>query len=290
MEPQLLASSPSRTEVPHPGVNGRLFDQHYPAAIISPAFVERIVSINELQLLTARIEQLTSANRRKDEFLATLSHELRSPLASIQYSLAILRGREGTDETVQRGMHELIDRQVRQIARLAAGLLDAGRISSGHLQLQLERIDLRAVLARAIETLEPELAGRKQDLASSLPPTAVWVMADPSRLEQVFINLLANASKYTDAGGKISVTASVDNGSAMVLIGDSGIGISAQALPHIFDLYVQADANSARSKSGMGIGLAVVSTIVKLHGGSVTAASEGPGHGSEFAVRLPASA
>lgn len=241
----------------------------------------------EFHLLLTQIDQLALANRRKDEFLAILSHELRSPLASIQYAIGVLRGRSGGDLTVQRGMHELIDRQVRQMTLLAAGLLDVGRISSGHLLLQPKRLDLRAVLSNAIETVEPEFKRRSQALEATWARSSLWVMADASRLEQVFINLLANASKYTDAGGRVELSLSADHADAIVRIKDSGIGIAAHVLPNIFDLFVQADAASARSKSGMGIGLALVRSIVELHGGRVGATSAGLGQGSEFTVRLP---
>jgi signal transduction histidine kinase len=240
----------------------------------------------DLQLV-AQIDQLVLANRRKDEFLAILSHELRSPLASIRYGISVLRGRSGGDLTVQRGMHELIDRQVRQITLLAAGLLDVGQISSGHLLVQLERLDLSAVLSNALETLEPEFRQRGQALEATWAHASLWVMADASRLEQVFINLLANASKYTDAGGRVALSLSTQDGQAIVRIKDSGIGIAAHVLPNIFDLFVQADAASVRSRSGMGIGLALVRTIVELHGGTVAAVSAGLGQGSEFIVSLP---
>jgi signal transduction histidine kinase len=187
-------------------------------------------------------------------------------------------------------MHELIERQVRQVTLLAAGLLDVGRITSGHLQVQLVQIDLRSILVRAIETLEPDFKGRDQEFVSTWTATSVSVMADASRLEQVFVNLLANASKYTDAGGQISLSLSVDDGRPIVRIKDSGIGIAAHALSNIFDLYVQADATAARSRSGLGIGLALVRSIVQLHGGSVIAKSVGLGQGSEFIVSLPARA
>jgi len=208
-------------------------------------------------------------------------------LASIQHGIGVLRGQKGADETVRRGMYELIERQLRQIAHFASGLLDVGRITSGHLLVQRERTDLHAVVARAIETVEPEFGRRRQVLAPTWTEAGIWLMADASRLEQVFVNLLVNASKYTDPGGRISLSMSAQGRHAVVRIKDSGIGIDAQALPQIFDLYVQVDAAAARSRSGLGIGLALVRSIVQLHGGTVTATSAGLGQGSEFAVRLP---
>jgi signal transduction histidine kinase len=264
--------------------------RHQEGDVAGVAVDEKTFLLNELQLLATEMEELSIANRRKDEFLAVLSHELRNPLASIQHSIGVLRSRIGAEVTVQRGMHELIERQVRQIAQLASGLLDVGRITSGHLLMERRRVDLRAVLAHAIETLEPEFYRRGQALLPTWAPSVIWLLADASRLEQVFVNLLANASRYTDAGGRVSLSVSAHDGQAIVRIKDSGIGIAANALPHIFDLYVQADATSARSRSGLGIGLALVHKIVQLHGGTVCATSAGPGHGSEFIVRLPTEA
>jgi signal transduction histidine kinase len=262
-----------------------------PNQSVVPLTRNRILKVlsngREFHLLLTQMEQLVLANRRKDEFLAILSHELRSPLASIQYAIGVLRGRSGTDQTVQGGMHELIDRQVRQMTQLAAGLLDVGRISSGQLLLHPERLDLRAVLSNAIETVEQDFKRRSQAFEARWARSSLWVMADASRLEQVFINLLANASKYTDTGGRVVLSLSTEGADAIVCIKDSGIGIASHVLPNIFDLFVQADAASVRSRSGMGIGLALVRTIVELHCGKVAATSDGLGKGSEFTVRLP---
>jgi two-component system, sensor histidine kinase len=233
------------------------------------------------------IEELLRADRRKDEFLAILSHELRSPLASIQNALGILRKPAGENPLVRDKMHELIDRQVRQITLLAAGLLDVSRITHGQLRLQRERIDLRAVLCNAIETLEADIEQRGHRLVASWPESSIWVLADHSRLEQVFVNLLGNAAKYTNDGGELALSMRVCDQIAVVRVRDSGVGISAQALPHIFDLFHQADPSAPRSRSGLGVGLGLVRTIVGLHGGSVTAESAGLDQGSEFVVHLP---
>jgi two-component system, sensor histidine kinase len=237
--------------------------------------------------LSSRIEELLLAERRKDEFLAMLSHELRSPLTAIRHALGVLRMQSGEDVLVRDKMHELIERQVRHMGLLTAGLTDISRISRGHLRLQRERVDLRVVIGNAIETLESELKQRSQRLTSTWPDSPVWLHADASRLEQVFVNLIGNASKYTDAGGELASWMHTLGGHAFVRIRDSGIGIAPEALPHIFDLFMQADATAPRSRSGLGIGLALVRTLVELHGGSVTAASRGLGQGSEFTVRLP---
>jgi len=233
-----------------------------------------------------RMQELVSANRRKDEFLAILSHELRSPLGAIQNCVCFLGSQTGGNPAQQRA-HALIERQVRRMTQLVEDLLDVSRINQGRLHLQRERIDLRVVLSRAIETLESDINERHQQLITALPEAPVWLRADPQRLEQVFVNLLANASKYTDSGGVLTVWVHAREDQAVVRIQDSGIGISAEALPHIFDLFRQADEAAPRSKSGLGIGLAVVRNLVQMHGGSVTAASAGPDQGSEFTVRLP---
>jgi signal transduction histidine kinase len=238
--------------------------------------------------LTVELERLILADRRKDEFLAMLSHELRSPLAAIQNAMAILRSSQGADAAVQGGMYELIDRQVRQMSLLANGLLDVGGIERGQLQLHHTRIDLVTVLIRAMETIQSDINRRAQVLTTSWPRSSVWVLADPSRLEQVFVNLLTNASKYSDEGGPISMSLLAQDGHAVVCVKDSGIGIAEHELAHVFDLYMQVSVSSARPRSGVGLGLALVRRLVEMHDGSVTAASAGLGKGSEFVVRLRA--
>jgi signal transduction histidine kinase len=155
------------------------------------------------------------------------------------------------------------------------------------LDLQRERLDLRDVVSHVIATLEWDLLERNHRLATELPDAPVWLHADPGRLEQVFVNLLANASRYTNAGGRLSVSVHAKDGEAIVRVRDSGIGIAPEALPHLFDLFQQGNAADPRSPPGLGVGLAVVRNLVELHGGSVTAASAGVGQGSEFTVRLP---
>jgi len=233
-----------------------------------------------------RVKELESVNRRKDEFLAMLSHELRSPLASMHYAVRLLAKQTGEGSPQQR-VQALMERQLRRMTHLVDELLDVSRITSGRLHLQRERIDLRAVVSQAIETLESDITERKHQLSTELPDTPVWLEADPCRLEQVFVNLLANASRYTDAGGELAVWIHTKHGQAVVRVRDSGIGIAPESLPHIFDLFKQAHEGDPRSKAGLGVGLAVVRNLIELHGGSVTAASAGSGKGSEFTVRLP---
>jgi signal transduction histidine kinase len=238
-------------------------------------------------LTRSQIEELISADQRKNQFIAMLSHELRSPLGSIQNAVGVLLGGTRADATAQQRMHELIERQVRHMALLVTDMLDVSRIACGQLRLQCGRVDACAVLRNAIETLEPDFRQRHQQLSIRWPQSAAPLSADADRLEQVFVNLLANASKYTDPGGEIALSVQVCDSHVVVRVRDSGIGIAHDALPHIFDLFMQVDASAPRSRSGLGIGLALVRTIVELHGGSVLADSAGPGQGSEFTVRLP---
>jgi signal transduction histidine kinase len=233
-----------------------------------------------------QVEALASANRRKDEFLAMLSHELRSPLASLHYAVRVLGKQTGEASTQQR-MQALIERQLGRMTGLIDELREVSRITNGRVRLQRERIDLRVIVSNAIETLEPDINERKHRLATELPDAPVWLQADPGRLEQVFVNLLANASRYTDAGGELKVWVHARRGQAIVRVRDSGIGIAPEALPHIFELFKQGNETDPRSKAGLGVGLAVVRNLIELHGGSVTAASGGSRQGSEFTVRLP---
>lgn len=233
-----------------------------------------------------RVDELTRANLRKDKFLAILGHELRNPLAAIHNGIHLLSHQ--TEETSARQKIEaMIERQVCRMTQLVDDLLDGSRIGHGYPSLQRERIDLRDVVNNAIQTLESDIKQRNHRLATTLPDAPVWLQGDSGRLEQVFVNLLANASKYTDTGGQLAVSVHARDAQAVVRVRDSGIGFAPQALPHLFDLFWQADAAVSRSRSGLGIGLALVRDLVESHGGVVTAESAGLGHGSEFTVFLP---
>ncbi|MGC1459564.1 MAG: HAMP domain-containing sensor histidine kinase [Steroidobacteraceae bacterium] len=257
----------------------RLITAHRKALISEP------YSTQSQSRLLAQIEDLVTADRRKDESLALLLHELRSPLASIQNAMAVLRIRS-RDESLQQRMHELIERQVRQMVLLTASLGQTAGHRMANLQVDLQRIDLCTVLSTAAGTVTSELTERQHELVVSLPESCVWVLGDASRLEQVFVNLLSNASKYSDIGGKILMSMRVNEGYAVVQVRDSGIGIAADSMPFIFDLFVRADTMAVRTQSGLGIGLALVRSILESHHGTVSAASDGVGHGSEFTVRL----
>jgi signal transduction histidine kinase len=233
-----------------------------------------------------QVEELTLANRRKDEFLAILGHELRNPLAAIHNGILRL-SHQTQDIPAPPKIEAMIERQVRRMTRLVDDLLDVSRIIHGCLHLQCERIDLRDVVNDAIETLESDIKQRNHGLTIVLPDAPVWLVADPGRLEQVFVNLLANASKYTDMGGELTVAMHVRDGQVVVRVRDTGIGIAPEVLPQLFGFFRQADEASQRSQSGLGIGLALVRNLVELHGGDVTGASAGLGQGSEFTVCLP---
>jgi len=234
-----------------------------------------------------RVEDvLREADRRKDEFLATLSHELRNPLAPIRNAVELMR-RAGRDPHIAERALAIMERQLHQLVRLTDDLLDVSRITRNTIELRRDRIDLRAVLRSALETIDPLSHAGGHELTADLPDTPLWVYADFTRLAQAFVNLLNNAVKYTDRGGRISVTVSMDAGEAVVSLRDTGIGIDPALLPRIFDMFVQIDPGSTRARSGLGIGLALTRRLVELHEGTIEAHSDGPGAGSTFVVRLP---
>lgn len=233
-----------------------------------------------------RAEQaLVESDRRKDEFLATLAHELRNPLAPIRNSLQILRMVDQSPMAAR--VHEMMERQVSQMVRLVDDLLEVSRISRGKIVLRKETILLDSVIHHAVETSRPGIEGAAHALSVELPEGPIYVDADLVRLSQVFANLLNNAAKYTDRGGTISVRASVDAGTVCISVRDSGIGIQPHMLGRVFDMFAQVENPLRRSQDGLGIGLSLVRTLVLLHGGTVEARSEGLGHGSEFRVTLP---
>jgi signal transduction histidine kinase len=230
--------------------------------------------------------QLKTANEEKDRFLAMLSHELRNPLAPILTAVQLLEFSEAADPRLRRA-REVIERQVRHQTRLIDDLLDVSRIAQGKIALRLEPHNLKAAIAYAVEGCLPTISAKNQELRVELPEEPLPVDADPVRMEQVITNLLTNANRYTDPGGTIWLTAARVDGEALVRVRDTGIGIVPMLLPRVFDLFTQAETSRSRHQSGLGIGLALVKTLVELHGGVVEAASDGPGQGSEFVVRLP---
>jgi signal transduction histidine kinase len=223
---------------------------------------------------------------QNNEFMTVFSHELRNSLSAIRSAVQIL-SIQPSDGLPAVKARKMIERQVEQMTRLAEDLLDASRVRTGQLNLRSERVDLRAVVAHAAQTIEFTMQQQNHTMDTSFPETPIWLQADAARLEQVFVNLLSNAAKYTDAGGSVELHVTREMSQAVVRIRDSGIGISPEVLPHVFDLFVQADPSSRRGHAGLGIGLALVRNLVERHGGFVTVASAGLGHGSEFTVRLP---
>jgi signal transduction histidine kinase/ActR/RegA family two-component response regulator len=246
--------------------------------------------LNSLQAAdTALRESATereNADRRKDEFLATLAHELRNPLAPIRTGLQAL-ARPGGDGAAGTVIRAIMERQLSQMVRLIDDLLDVSRISSGKVVLQRTRVDLRAIAELAIEASQPFIAAGQHDFKADLPDGPVWVDGDASRLSQVIINLLNNAAKYTAEGGQVRLSLSSDHAGALVRVLDNGVGIPPDMLDEVFDMFTQVNRTLDRSQGGLGIGLSLVRRLTEMHGGEVTADSKGLGHGSTFTVRLP---
>lgn len=235
--------------------------------------------------LRRRTEELGVANRRKDEFLAVLAHELRNPLAPIQNSCESLL-KSVTDPRQRRAL-DIIQRQTMHLTRLVDDLLDIGRITRGRIELQKERVELRALIAGVVSAVRSIIDERQQILTQSLPDEDVWLDADPTRLSQVLMNILHNSIKFTERGGRIQLRARIDGSDAVIQVQDSGRGIEATLLPHIFDLFAQGSQTAPHLTTGLGVGLALVRQLVELHGGVVSASSGGYGQGSTFEVRLP---
>jgi len=249
-----------------------------------------IMDITERKHIEAKLadqaQQLRAADRRKDEFLAMLAHELRNPLAPIRNAVRLLK-KLGPKDPQLEWSRDVIDRQVSHMARLLDDLLDVARIMRGKITLKTEPIRLTDAIERALEATRPSMEAKKQILTVSLPATLLWIQGDLTRLAQVLGNLLDNAMKYTNEGGRITLNVTSEAGFASILIQDTGMGIAPELLPQVFDLFIQADQSLGRSEGGLGIGLTLVRQLVQMHGGTVTASSAGLGQGSEFTVRLP---
>jgi PAS domain S-box-containing protein len=236
---------------------------------------------------TARAEA-EAASRAKDQFLALLAHELRNPLAPIVSAAALLR-RPGAPAAAVEQSAGIVERQAKNLARLLDDLLDVSRITRGRIELRMQTVAIADAVTSALEATRPLTDERRQTVSVTLPPLQLNVQADPARLEQIIVNVLNNASKYTAPGGRISVVASAEGSEAVLRIRDTGIGIAADVLPRIFDLFVQGDQSLAHTSGGLGIGLTLVHRLVGLHRGRVSAHSEGLGQGSEFTIKLPLS-
>lgn len=252
----------------------------------SGALREWVGACTDIHDETQAAQALLEADRRKDEFLATLAHELRNPLAPIRNSLHILR-LTGKAEGAIANVYQMLERQVRHLVRLVDDLMEVSRITRGRIELRKEKVDIAEVIHSAIETSRPLIdeAGHRLDV--ELPPEPLQLEADPVRLAQVITNLLNNAAKYTDKGGRIWLAARREGPSAVISVRDNGRGIPATMLPRVFDLFAQASGGYNRAQGGLGIGLTLVRSLVQLHGGIVEARSQGEGLGSEFIVQLP---
>ena len=250
----------------------------------------QLAAIASTGLENARLyASLREADHRKDEFLATLAHELRNPLAPIRNGLEILH-RSGQLTGPAARARDMMERQLAHMVRLVDDLLDVSRISRGKVDLRLIRLTLQSVLESALESSRPAIEASRHRLVMQLPTESVWIDGDLTRLAQVVSNLLNNAAKYTPAGGRIELSAQVDGPYAVICVTDNGTGISTDMLPRVFDLFAQVDHTLARAQGGLGIGLSLVKKLVELHGGDIRAESRGLGQGSRFTVRLPLAA
>ena len=258
-------------------------------------FVTDLTAQKHHEQLMAAQEALRQADQRKSEFLAVLAHELRNPLAPIRNAINILR-MKGNDAATVQATSAMLERQVGQIMRLVDDLLDVSRISRNQIELRKDRIELASVLNQALESVRPFCESMKHEVTVTQPPAPIYIDGDSARLTQVFTNLLDNACKYMAKGGRLRIAAQVSRGTrgapneVVVRISDCGIGIAAEQLTRIFDMFTQADRSAEASSTGLGIGLTLVKALVELHGGTIEAKSDGPGEGSEFIVRLPMAA
>ncbi|GAB3414218.1 ATP-binding protein [Massilia agilis] len=241
---------------------------------------------HEMHVRERAEEALRIADKRKDEFLATLAHELRNPLAPIRTGLDILRIRSGDAQATQRAT-DIMERQLRQMVRLVDDLLDVSRINTGKLAIKMGRVELKAVVNDALEVVRSYIELHGHELVIDLPDRPVFLHGDATRLAQILSNLLNNAAKYTNRGGRVSLSARVDDKTLVLEVSDTGIGIAPEMLDSVFEMFVQVDSTLERSNAGLGVGLSLARRLVELHGGTITAASDGLGRGSRFTVRLP---
>jgi PAS domain S-box-containing protein len=290
--------APIRGEIPFTGTNGtRVYDYIF-APVLGPdgevvavAGTTRDITDRQAaeQVLREQAERLAESDRAKDEFLATLSHELRNPLAPLRNSLAMLR-MAGMEDDRTAPIHAMMERQVNHLVRLVDDLLEISRISRGTFSLRKERVELAAVVRNAVETSDPLIRAGRHALVVELLDEPQWLEGDPVRLAQILANLLNNAAKYTPDGGHITLRAWREGGRAAISVRDTGIGIEPDALPRMFEMFSRGDRDSGHGQGGLGIGLALSLRLAEMHGGTLDAHSEGAGKGSEFTVRLPLAA
>jgi PAS domain S-box-containing protein len=254
-------------------------------------FVKVMRDLTERKLmeerLRARTEELMTADRRRNEFLAMLSHELRNPLAPIMTAIYLLRNVLPSQNPVVREARDMIERQANALKELVDGLLDISRLALNRIELRKASVDLGEVVTRAVASVRPLVDERRHELTIASDPEAILMLADPVRLEQTIAALVSNAARFTDPGGRITIVVGRDEGQAEVRVRDTGVGLEPELLERAFELFVQGDQGLARTSGGLGIGLTLARNLARLHGGTLVAESEGRGKGSEFALRLP---
>ena len=295
IEQVVATRRPIRGEVPFTGTNGRRIYDYIFVPVLGPddtvvavAGTTRDVTDRQRteQAMREQARQLREADRAKDEFIATLSHELRNPLAPLRNSLTLLR-MTGNGDPVTVRIHEMMERQVNHLVRLVDDLLEMSRISRGTFALRKERVEVAAIVRNAIETSQPLIDAGKHRLDVALPPEPLWLEGDAVRLAQILANLLNNAAKYTDDGGEIAVRVQGDDSAVAITVRDNGQGIAPDQVPRMFEMFSRGDRASGRAQGGLGIGLALARRLAEMHGGSLDASSDGPGKGSAFTLRLP---
>jgi signal transduction histidine kinase len=284
---QDLTQAKERQEVVNRKLAAEVVEKHTAQAALQKAFAELETRVEERTAELAKSEEaLRNADRRKDEFLAMLGHELRNPLAPIRNVLQIMQNPDVPDFKVN-WAREVIDRQVNRLTRIVDDLLDVSRIVYGKINLRETPLEIATLINQAVDGSMPFIEERNQKLSLRMPKETLWVKGDLVRLEQVISNLLNNAAKYSEVGEQIRIEVAASENWVTVRVQDNGIGISSEVMPYIFDLFTQANHSLAGTPSGLGIGLTVVKRLVEMHGGRVEAHSQGTGHGSEFLVHLP---
>jgi PAS domain S-box-containing protein len=287
--------APIRGEIPFAGTGGRrMYDYIFApvfgadGAVVAVAGTTRDITDRQAadQSIREQARRLAESDRSKDEFLATLSHELRNPLAPLRNSIALLR-RASHGENRAAPIHDMMERQVNHLVRLVDELLELSRISRGTLSLRDERVDLSTVVRNALEITAPLVQAAGHELAAELPDAPVCLQGDEVRLVQILVNLLDNAVKYTEPGGRLAIRAEQVDGMVTITVSDNGIGIAPEALPRMFEMFSRGDRDVARVQGGLGIGLALSRRLTEMHKGTLEACSDGVGKGSVFTVRLP---
>jgi PAS domain S-box-containing protein len=301
MEQVIATGQPVRNEIPFTGTNGRRIYDYIFVPVFGPegevvavaGTTRDITERKEVeQAKHEQAEQLREADRAKDEFLATLSHELRNPLAPLRNSLHLLRSAGGGKHSDASfgPIHEMMERQVNHLVRLVDDLLEMSRISRGAFALRKERVAVAAIARNAVETSDPLIQAAGHKLSVSLPEEAMWVEGDPVRLAQIVANLLNNAAKYTDPGGSLALEVCRDGAFASISVRDNGCGIAPESMPRMFEMFSRGDRASGRGQGGLGIGLALSRRLAEMHAGTLEGRSAGAGRGSEFTLRLPLTA